>query len=36
MTDDQFKEIMRELHLIAGGVGAILGIIIIYAWFTLK
>jgi hypothetical protein len=36
MTDDQFQAIMKELRLIAYGVGAVLGILIVLAWHALK
>jgi hypothetical protein len=36
MTDDQFQAIMKQLHLIALGVGAVLGVLVVLAWHALK
>ena len=36
MTDDQFQAIMKQLHLIGLGVGAVLGVLVVLAWHALK
>jgi hypothetical protein len=36
MTDDQFQTIMKQLNLIAVGVGAVFGVVIVLAWHFLK
>jgi hypothetical protein len=36
MTDDQFHAIMKQLHLIGLGVGAVLGILVVLVWHALK